>query len=406
MMFFLRNLFCDGEKCLRNRYIQRFFIVFCRKGRYNVKMLCCALLAAVEQKICPFWVKHKNLQTEAACLSRRRKNRLRRLFFKTLFITMAILIALMLAAYGVFAYLLGGLNRTTLDESKLSVTAGLSQNGKITNIALFGLDSRNHDYEGRSDAIMVASVNGKTGKIKLISIARDTYVNIPGYGQTKINHAYAYGGAELAIQTINENFNLDITDYAAVNFDSLADVIDAMGGIDLEVTEEERYQINAYLLEGEPLRESGMVHLNGPQAVSYARIRKIDSDNMRTERQRKVLECLFEKAKDINPLEYPSYIRKFAPMIETSLSNEEILQLATVGANPNVTLEQGAFPNDYIQSTGQTIGGVWYYVYDIDQAADMLHDFIYKDIPFEYYGLTEEEIAALESGGTTEGTAG
>ena len=102
-------------------------------------------------------------------MSRRRKNRLRRLFFKTLFITMAILIALMLAAYGVFAYLLGGLNRTTLDESKLSVTAGLSQNGKITNIALFGLDSRNHDYEGRSDAIMVASVNGKTGKIKLVS---------------------------------------------------------------------------------------------------------------------------------------------------------------------------------------------------------------------------------------------
>lgn len=348
----------------------------------------------------------KILQTEAACLSRRRKNRLRRLFFKTLFITMTILIALMLAAYGVFAYLLGGLNRTTLDESKLSVTAGLSQNGKITNIALFGLDSRNHDYEGRSDAIMVASVNGKTGKIKLVSIARDTYVNVPGYGETKINHAYAYGGAELAIQTINENFNLDITDYAAVNFDSLADVIDAMGGIDLEVTEEERYQINAYLLEGEPLRESGMVHLNGPQAVSYARIRKIDNDTMRTERQRKVLECLFEKAKDISPLEYPSYIRKFAPMIETSLTNEEILELVSVGVNPNLTLEQGAFPNDYIQSTGQTIGGVWYYVYDIDQAADMLHEFIYNDVPFEYYGLTEEEIAALESGGTSEGTEG
>ena len=370
-------------------------------------MLCYALGHQWNRKDALFGGQNiKILQTEAACLSRRRKNRLRRLFFKTLFITMAILIALMLAAYGVFAYLLGGLNRTTLDESKLSVTAGLSQNGKITNIALFGLDSRNHDYEGRSDAIMVASVNGKTGKIKLVSIARDTYVNVPGYGETKINHAYAYGGAELAIQTINENFNLDITDYAAVNFDSLADVIDAMGGIDLEVTEEERYQINAYLLEGEPLRESGMVHLNGPQAVSYARIRKIDSDTMRTERQRKVLECLFEKAKDISPLEYPSYIRKFAPMIETSLTNEEILELVSVGANPNLTLEQGAFPNDYIQSTGQTIGGVWYYVYDIDQAADMLHEFIYNDVPFEYYGLTEEEIAALECGGTSEGTEG
>ena len=400
LLFLCRNL---SEK----RSIQTFFIVFCRKGRYNVKMLCYALGHQWNRKDALLGGQNiKILQTEAACLSRRRKNRLRRLFFKTLFITMAILIALMLAAYGVFAYLLGGLNRTTLDESKLSVTAGLSQNGKITNIALFGLDSRNHDYEGRSDAIMVASVNGKTGKIKLVSIARDTYVNVPGYGETKINHAYAYGGAELAIQTINENFNLDITDYAAVNFDSLADVIDAMGGIDLEVTEEERYQINAYLLEGEPLRESGMVHLNGPQAVSYARIRKIDSDTMRTERQRKVLECLFEKAKDISPLEYPSYIRKFAPMIETSLTNEEILELVSVGANPNLTLEQGAFPNDYIQSTGQTIGGVWYYVYDIDQAADMLHEFIYNDVPFEYYGLTEEEIAALESGGTSEGTEG
>ena len=85
---------------------------------------------------------------------------------------------------------------------------------------------------------------------------------------------------------------------------------------------------------------------------------------------------------------------------------EEILQLASVGANPNVKLEQGAFPNDYIQSTGQTIGGVWYYVYDIEQAADMLHDFIYDDIPFEYYGLMEEEIAALESGTATGGTEG
>lgn len=186
---------------------------------------------------------------------------------------------------------------------------------------------------------------------------------------------------------------MDITDYVSVNFDSLATVIDEMGGIDLEITEEERYQINAYLLEGEPLRESGLVHLNGPQAVSYARIRKIDSDAMRGQRQRNVLECLFEKAKAINPLEYPSYIRKFAPLVETSLTNEEILQLAAVGASGKVTLQEDGFPNAYIYSEGQTIGGVWYYVYDLDQAADMLHDFLYEDIPFSQYGKPEENAA-------------
>ena len=323
-----------------------------------------------------------------------KKKRLRRLYFRTLFITLGILVAMMLLAYGVFSYLLGGLNRTTLDESKLSIHTGLSQNNeKITNIALFGLDSRNHDYVGRSDAILIASINGKTGQVKLVSVARDTYVTVPGYGRTKINHAYAYGGAELAIQTLNENFRLDITDYVSVNFDSLATVIDEMGGIDLEITEEERYQINAYLLEGEPLRESGLVHLNGPQAVSYARIRKIDSDAMRGQRQRNVLECLFEKAKAINPLEYPSYIRKFAPLVETSLTNEEILQLAAVGASGKVTLQEDGFPNAYIYSEGQTIGGVWYYVYDLDQAADMLHDFLYEDIPFSQYGKPEENAA-------------
>ena len=112
-----------------------------------------------------------------------KKERLLRLYFRTLFITLGILVAMMLLAYGVLSYLLGGLNRTTLDESKLSIHTGLSQNNeKITNIALFGLDSRNHDYVGRSDAILIASINGKTGQVKLVSVARDTYVTVPGYG--------------------------------------------------------------------------------------------------------------------------------------------------------------------------------------------------------------------------------
>lgn len=321
-------------------------------------------------------------------MQKKRKKRLMKLYFKALAITLAVCIALLGVAYGVFLYLVGGLNRAEIDESKLSVSAE-SGDKKIMNIALYGIDSRNHDYQGRSDAILIASINSKTGQIKLISIARDTYVPVSGYYDTKINHAYAYGGPELAIQTLNENFDMDITDYVTVNFDSLAEVIDEMGGVMVDVTEAERQQVNAYLLSGEPLRETGYVNLTGPQAVSYSRIRKIDSDTMRASRQREVLASLFEKAKGINPLEYPAYVRKFAPMVETSLSNEEILKIASVGLK-DLTLEQGGFPNDYIASAGQTIGGVWYYVYDIAQAKDMLHQWIYEDIPFEQYGITDE----------------
>lgn len=320
-------------------------------------------------------------------MNEERKKRLKRLYFKTLAITLAVCIALMGVGYGVFAYMVGGLNRSDIDEGKLSANEGLKG---VTNIALYGVDSRNNDYVGRSDAILICSINGETGKIKLISIARDTYVSVPGYYNTKINHAYAYGGPELAIQTLNENFGMDVTDYVTVNFESLADIIDEMGGVMIDVTEEERYQVNAYLQRGEPLKETGMVNLTGAQAVSYSRIRKIDSDSMRASRQREVLAALFDKALEINPLNYPSYVRKFSPMVETSLSNDEILKIATVGLK-SPALEQAAFPNDYIYSTGQTINGGWYYVYDLEQATDMLHQYIYEDIPFEKYGVTEEE---------------
>lgn len=184
---------------------------------------------------------------------------------------------------------------------------------------------------------------------------------------------------------------MDVTDYVAVNFDSLAEVIDAMGGVEVDVTEAERQQINAYLLSASPFTKR-YIALNGPQAVSYSRIRKIDNDDMRTSRQREVLASLFEKAKEINPLEYPSYVRKFAPMVQTSLSNDEILKLASVGLKgSSLTLDQAAFPNEYIHAEGQTIGGAWYYVYDLAQAKDMLHKYLYEDIPFAQYASSEDE---------------
>ena len=159
----------------------------------------------------------------------------------------------------------------------------------------------------------------------------------------------------------------------------------------IDVTEEERNQINAFLLEGEPLQKTGYVRLNGPQAVSYARIRKIDNDSVRAARQREVLSALFDAAKGISPAEYPSYVKKFMPMVETSLNNHEILKIATVGLKGSeLVLEQAAFPNDYLEAHGEMIGGVWYYVYDVDRAADMLRQYIQLDIPFARYGVSAE----------------
>ena len=330
-------------------------------------------------------------------MEKEHKRHLKRLYIKTLVITLGIGFMLLGIGYGVFVSMLGGLNRSEIDEEKLSAGVQAGDN-RIINIALYGVDSRDQNFKGRSDAIMIASINSRTGKIKLISVARDTYVSVPEHKKTKINHAYSYGGPELAIRTLNENFDLNITDYITVNFESLAGLIDEMGGVMIDVTEQEREQVNAYLLEGEPLQETGYVCLNGPQAVSYARIRKIDSDSMRAARQREVLSALFETAKGISSVNYPSYVKKFLPMVETSLSNEEILRIAAVGLKgSDLVLEQAAFPNDYLQARGETIGGVWYYVYDLEQAADMLRQYIQLDIPFERYGVIEEPEAAEET---------
>src|SRR5699024_8489086 len=147
----------------------------------------------------------------------------------------------------------------------------------IFNVALFGVDTRDEDsFSGRSDTIIIASVDKKNNVVKLTSILRDSYVAIEGHKNQKITHAYMYGGAELAIKTINQNFGMNITDYVTVNFAKVAEAIDVLGGVDLEITERERVEVNNIGDDEDPdfpyIEESGMVHLNGKQAVVYARI--------------------------------------------------------------------------------------------------------------------------------------
>lgn len=286
------------------------------------------------------------------------------------------------------SYMLSGINRGdgTFDDTQLDTHEGLSD--EVINIAVFGVDSRTDDVSGRSDAMMIVSVDMKHDKIKAVSLMRDSLVDIEGYGWYKLNGAYARGGVELAIKTINQNFDMNITDYVALNFNQLAGIVDALDGVEVEITEAERRNANKYIKEmadevGEKadlIKESGTVTLYGYQAVAYARIRYVgNADFQRTERQREVMEKLMNKALDTNPIKYPTLIKSLIPMVETSLSNDEIVRIAgSVLLRGRPTFEQGRFPLDGSYKTNASYA----MVYDLDAAAEKLHRFIYDDEPF------------------------
>lgn len=181
----------------------------------------------------------------------------------------------------------------------------------VRNILLIGTDARDPNVESRSDVIIVVSICPLQRKIYMTSILRDSYVEIPGYGQNRINHAYQMGGARLLVQTIEQNFGIRIDQYAQVDFYSFVEIIDAIGGVEIDITDEEVHYVNAYLSEinqlmGIPAEDSfltagGRYMLNGRQALAFSRIRYIGTDFQRTARQRMVLEAAVSKLKHSDP---------------------------------------------------------------------------------------------------------
>ena len=267
----------------------------------------------------------------------------------------------------------------------------------VINIALFGIDARNlHASRANSDSIMILSIDSIHKKIKMTSIMRDSLVPIEGRGARKINAAYSFGGPELAIKTINQNFNLNIRDYATVNFSGMADIIEAMGGIEVELTEAERKDANIHLrwmaiesgLKNDQIKAAGKQTLNGIQAVAFARIRRVrtingvNDDYGRTDRQRYVMEQLFNKAVSMGKSKYPSVIKALLPYMETSLSYSDILNLAGF-LTGDIQFEQMRMPEGYKMQIStrdfpRSLGSVVYY--NLNYAAGMLHAFIYDDI--------------------------
>lgn len=310
---------------------------------------------------------------------------------------LALLVVLVLVGAGclyVFGFLLRGLTVTSIsdDPSALGIQAGAFSDPQIQNIALFGVDAREEDDDtGRSDSLMILTVDKRHNKLKLTSILRDSEVQIEGYGSDKITHAYAYGGPELAIKTLNQNFYLDIQDYVTVNFFQMAKIVDAFGGVDLTITEDEMHEINnnltALYLESEDfslsdsdyLHEYGEVHLTGKQAVAYARIRHLDSDNVRASRQQQVLEALVQSLKQKNPLEYLIIAPQILPMCETSLSFGDILPMAPFLLS-GFTMETLSIPGEEEGAYGDyNDAGAWVYRYDTAAATQHISRFIYEE---------------------------
>ncbi len=247
----------------------------------------------------------------------------------------------------------------------------LLQNSKVLNVMLFGEDNNHGDKYGRTDTMIMLSIDNIHKKIKLTSFQRDTYVYIPGNGYDKINASYTLGGAKLSIQTIEANFGIKIDRYAVVDFESFIKIIDTLGGIDMEVTQDEIDYINYQMYKNDQTDTAttitdapGNVHLNGQEALWYARDRGltkgeddneigIDGDDWdRTSRQRKLLETLFDSMKSADLGQIVSIVSSIGPLITTNLKKDEITALVSNALTYlKYDVEQYYVPEE----------GLWYY---------------------------------------------
>jgi len=278
----------------------------------------------------------------------------------------------------------------------LSITEGLPS--EWTNILLLGSDTRNIKKVSRTDTMIIASINTNDGRIKLISIMRDTIVPIPGHGEKKLNSASYYGGPELTMKVVNECFKLNISKYVLVNFSGFKEIVDTLGGIQLDVTKKEMEQINGSLKEqgrllklskekwlaGEyDLKTYGAdTHLDGLQALAYARIRHIDSDYQRTERQRKVINAAIQKFRgSVSITQLMQLLTSVWDYIQTDVTIPELIGLAKTVLQSGVgKVTTGLMPisNTYVSDNRSSNGSA---LYEVDFAANAarLYKFIYEE---------------------------
>jgi LCP family protein required for cell wall assembly len=266
------------------------------------------------------------------------------------------------------------------------------------NIALFGVDSRSGDLldgDNRSDTIMIASINEKTGEIHLVSVYRDTVLDVGDEYYTKANTAYALGGPAQAIAMLNRNLDLNILDFVTVGFEGLAHTIDALGGIEIEIDEEEREYLNQYVhdmhielgTDETPVEQSGLVTLTGIQATAYSRIRYTAGDDFRrAERQRTVLEKTLEKARGASPTTLIDVANNVVGDMATSLSSREIVSMILMAPKLNLA-DTGGIPQEDLRDFTTIEAGSAVMPVTLSDNSTWLHQFLFDD---DVYKPSEE----------------
>ena len=314
------------------------------------------------------------------------------------FITMLIAEMLVLGVIFAYAYALKQYSKiqrpeydveevanTGLSEKKLQEMRG------YRNIALFGVDSRDNSVGkgNRSDVIIICSIDQATGDIKLVSVYRDTYLDVGKNSFQKATHAYSYGGPARAVKMLNDSLDLNITDYVTFNWKAVATAINILGGVDIEITKPEFKYINSYITEtvkgtgkgSVQLKAPGMQHLDGVQAVAYARLRYMDTDYQRTERQRKVIELAFEKAKKADLKTLNDLLGNMLSMVATNLTWQDGLDVINDFGKYNLK-DTAGFP---FELDDMTLGTKGFIVVPVNLESNVLelHKYLFGDENYE-----------------------
>ena len=280
------------------------------------------------------------------------KSKALKIFLRIILVILIIIVILAGIAAGLVADKLGKINVEEIDKTAIGISEETKEElSGYRNIALLGIDSRADDYGlgNRSDCIIIASMDQKTKNIKLMSVYRDTYMQVEEHGKAvldKVTHAYAYGGAQNSLKALNTNLDLNISEYVTVNFDAVIAAVDAMDGITIDIDNSEIKYINDYInatsqssgVKSSSITKAGKQKLDGVQALAYSRIRYTEGgDYKRTERMRTVIEAMLSKVKTLNVGQLNKFVDIILPKISTNISTTDILGLVPSIASFNIT---------------------------------------------------------------------
>lgn len=323
-------------------------------------------------------------------VKRNKSRRKRHKGTRTLF---TILLILALIYVGIANIVFGKLDYAPDEHQKNPYVSSseLMSSPSVKNILLLGVDAREGETTSRSDTMMLVSIDSRHRKIKLTSFLRDSYVNIPGNGMNKLNAACAFGGVPLVIQTLEYNYGVKIDYYMSVNFKTFVSLIDALGGVNVPVTENEAGFLNMHKADWNVTENSDSrleytsgddVHLNGEQALKFCRIRELDSDIMRAKRQRIVISAVKNSAMHMTPSKLIEISKKVTPLVKTDINKYEMTNLALKAliSYRKYDIEQTSIPkkgswHDETNNSGMVLA------FNIPENAQYLKDFIYNDVP-------------------------